>query len=94
MSQDLFANSPFGVIPQQMTEEAMIEQIRERVQELMDTNADLLFSYLYRLDVLEHKIKGALRHPTLPADEALAQLIWERQKQRLQTKKDYQSKFE
>ena len=73
------------------TEEDMIERIRIRVADLLDKNAELLFSYLYRLDVEEHKIKKALRSDQ-PADEAIARLIWHRQKQRLETRKAYRNK--
>lgn len=70
------------------TEADMLERIRLRVADLLDKNAELLFSYLYRLDVEEVKIKIALNSGE-PTDEALAKLIWERQKQRLATRKAY-----
>jgi hypothetical protein len=89
MSSELFKLGGDMIRPDGETEADMIEAIRERVLAMMDENPDLLFSYLYRLDVLEHKIKAALKHPEMPADLAIAHLIWERQKQRLQTRKDY-----
>lgn len=82
-------NEIFPVLDDEHATEAdMLENIRQRVAELLDKNPELLFSYLYRLDVLEYKIKAAMKSG-LPADEALAELIWSRQKQRLATRKAY-----
>ena len=81
-------NKLFPEINEQATEADMIEDIRQRVADLLDKNAELLFSYLYRLDVEEHRIKTALKSGR-PADEVLAELIWHRQKQRLATRKAY-----
>jgi len=91
MDLSIFNNSPFSLSPDQKSEEDIIEEIRLRVVELLDANPELLFSYLYRLDVEEPKIKMALKHPEFTADNALAHLIWERQKQRLETRKEYGS---
>lgn len=71
-------------------DEEMVQILAEKVQAYLDYNIGLLMSYLYRLDVSEKSIKDAL----LNADEdaghiALARLIWERQKKRLQTKSEY-----
>jgi len=78
---------PFG----EMDDEEMIKILAEKVQAYLDCNINLLMSYLYRLDVLEHKIKSALSNiSNEPGNVLLARLIWERQKQRLETKKSYQ----
>ena len=71
-------------------ETAMIINIERRVAELMEREMGLLMSYLYRLDIKEYKIKACLDpasafHPYT----CLATLIWERQKQRIQSKLDY-----
>jgi hypothetical protein len=67
----------------------IIEMIRSRVATMLDTNPELLFSYLYRLDVEEHKIDMVLKTGGANLDVALANLIWNRQVQRLKTKKEY-----
>ena len=89
MNRDIFSNSPFGVISMDEDEGVIIEEIRLRVADLLDENPELLFSYLYRLDVEEKKIRIALKNPDMTADEALAHLIWSRQKQRLETRNNY-----
>ena len=75
-----------------LDEEHLIIQIERRVAELMEQDFDLLMSYLYRLDVLEPHINSCL-NPESPIHPytCLAHLIWNRQKQRLQTKQKYKS---
>ena len=70
-------------------ESHIIEMIRQRVAEMLDTNPELLFSYLYRLDVEEYKIDHVLKRGGGSMDSELARLIWDRQVQRLKTKKAY-----
>jgi len=69
-------------------EELSIRLIKERVSELLDTDPNLLFSYLYRLDVEEAELQAILHvtPPELLAD-SLADAIWRRQKARLASKK-------
>lgn len=72
-----------------ISDEEMIEILAEKVQAYLDVNISLLMSYLYRLDVLEKDIKEALSNSTNEAGHyALAKLIWKRQKQRHETKKN------
>lgn len=73
-----------------ISEEELLKGITKRVLYLLESNPELLFSYLYRLDVLEHKIQFALNQQTIiPPHQALAQLILDRQKQRIETKRKY-----
>ncbi|NNF35613.1 MAG: hypothetical protein HKN68_16015 [Saprospiraceae bacterium] len=73
-----------------LDEDSLYEMILSRVNELLETDVDLLLSYLYRLDVEEHKITNALSmNAILPANEGIARLILERQKQRMITKKKF-----
>jgi len=71
-------------------EQVIIDAIAERVREMLDKNPELLFSYMYRLDVEERVINHELRKDNpVPADVALANLIWDRQKKRLEFKKNF-----
>lgn len=75
-----------------ISEEELLDAITARVSTMLDKNPELLFSYMYRLDVLEEKIQFALKHQkNVPADMALAQLILDRQKQRILSKQKYKS---
>lgn len=72
-----------------ISDEEMIAILAEKVQAYLDANINLLLSYLYRLDVREDKIKKALANTQdEPGNYIIAKLIWERQKQRLETKKN------
>lgn len=73
-----------------ISESELLDAITQRVLHLLETNPELLFSYLYRLDVLEPKIQFALNQQTaVPPHQALAQLILDRQKERIITKRKY-----
>jgi len=67
----------------------MLKHIADRVERLLKADPDLLMSYLYRLDVTEKSIQSALEMSVFPVPVIFANLIWERQKQRLETKKRY-----
>lgn len=74
-------------------EEKVIAVIALKVEKYLNSNPDLLMSYLYRLDVQEKRIKRALENAEeYPANIVLAKLIWTRQKERLQTRQKYRSK--
>lgn len=65
----------------------LLSLIENRVVELLDRDIDLLFSYMYRLDIKEELIMAVLdKGYPVPAHQALALLILERQKERLITK--------
>lgn len=60
-----------------------------RVTEMLAGDIDLLMSYLYRLDVLEKDLNAALQPGSpIPPNQALAQLILDRQKARVETKRN------
>jgi hypothetical protein len=80
---------------EELAEEQFIQMIAIRVEELMESNLELFFNHLYRMDVSEQKIFKTL-HPATELNEsvyvALARIIYERQKQRLESKKKYSRK--
>lgn len=82
---DQFKDENYNTI----TEKDLLEGIKMRVEELMNEDPRLLFSYMYRLDILEWKIKAALNQSSDPASLAFAKLILERQKERHATKLKY-----
>lgn len=71
-------------------EDDLLHAIKVRVSELLDQDPALLFSYLYRLDVLEVDLKRVLswHHGQNPVD-SISELILERQKNRIATKEKY-----
>lgn len=74
------------------SEEELFAMLCDRIAWLIEHNMEYLLSLLYRNDVLESKIHFALSplDPD-PANIALAKLVMERQRQRLETKKKYGS---
>ncbi len=71
------------------TDEVMLDLIEARVTELLTLNPELLFSYLYRLDIDEHKIKAALNAQKDLPNQSIAKLILQRQKLRIKYKKEF-----
>jgi hypothetical protein len=75
------------------TEDQLLAAIAARVAELLETQPEYLMSLLYRLDVLESKIRPVmLPGAPEPVNVGLARLILERQKQRLFTKQNVKTK--
>ena len=74
----------------ELNEQDLLDYLSEAVGYMIEHRLDFLLSLLYRLDVDENKINKALLpgNPE-PANRALAQLVLERQKQRVATKKAY-----
>jgi len=71
-------------------EEDIIAAIRQRVSHLLDTQPELLMSYLYRLDVLEKDLKRVLdTSANRDIINEFADLIWKRQKLRMELKEKY-----
>jgi hypothetical protein len=70
------------------THEDMINLIADRVDFLLENDKDLLLSYLYRLDISMKRISHVLKIKNIiPAHQSLALLIYQRQLERITTKK-------
>ena len=72
------------------SQEELFAAILERVEYFLDTQPDLLFSYMYRLDVLEKDLKTVIeggRKGNLATH--FAQLIMKRQILRVETRRKY-----
>ena len=73
-----------------LSEEQLLDIIGDRVAWFLEHDKDLLLSYLYRLDIEERHIEHALSLREIdPAHIAIAKLIFKRQKQRMEFKKNY-----
>lgn len=76
-----------------ISESDLLEAITARVKNLVDESPDLLVSYLYRLDIEEDKINAVLKGLTHEDPIAgISNLILERQKQRIASKKNNKQK--
>jgi hypothetical protein len=74
--------------PPPANEAELLALIAERIEEMLEHRPEYLMSMLYRLDVLEVKIRPVM-HPNAPEPPhiGLARLVLERQKQRMETKR-------
>ena len=71
----------------------LLQAIKNRVDDLIAHDIELLLSYLYRLDVAEMDVRKALdSQDETPPNEAIASLIYNRQLKRLETRKKYLQK--
>lgn len=74
-----------------LNEQDVIAYLSEAIGYMLEHKLDFLLSLLYRLDISELKINRVLQpNYPMPANIALAHLVWERQKQRIETKKNIQ----
>lgn len=79
-------------LPELPNEQALLQFLEEVIEHLLEHQIERLFNILYRLDVDERKVQYAL----LPYAEqapaaALAQLVWEREQQKVLARAEYQS---
>jgi hypothetical protein len=70
--------------------EDLIKALAERIAYMLDKEPELLFSTLYRLDVLEHKINAVLHSSSEDPARGLARLIIERQIEKAKTRGQWQ----
>ena len=75
-----------------LTEEKLLSALSEHVEMMMKYRMEILLSTLYRLDVSEQKVAAALSPgAVLSPHIGIAQLIIDRQKQRIYTKTTYKT---
>lgn len=74
-----------------LSEEDLLNLLSQRIAEMLDHEPELLFSTLYRLDILEVDINRIFDDPLIMNDRGLAQLVLARQKQKQETKLKYKA---
>ena len=71
-------------------DQELFEQLCERINYLMAFEMESFLSMLYRLDISERKVRRAMDPANAePPNVALARLIIDRQKARMETKRKY-----
>jgi hypothetical protein len=73
-----------------MTVDEMVDQLRQFISRLIDENMELLFYFLYRIDLPESKVMEALTQSETPSD-SLVDLIVDREKEKTKTRLLYQN---
>lgn len=78
----------FGIdFSEKVSKEKLISALAFRVNQLLEANAEQLFSLLYRLDISERRIKTALLNAeSFPVE--IACLIYERQMEKINSRKN------
>jgi len=80
-------------VAQDVAEEELLMHLGDRVAELLENRPEYFFNLLYRLDVNEQKVQQVLTTETeQPVNIAIARLILDREKVRLETRLKYSSK--
>lgn len=76
--------------PDFLTEEELLAALTEHVAYMMERQMEYLLSALYRMDVAEQRVNAALRPDApVPPARGIAQLIIDRQRERVRTKRTY-----
>lgn len=91
-----FVQKDFEVehIPEDVTEQELIDFLEQFVQNLLDTDMKQLFYVLYRLDINEYKVHQALNPAAIELPhKVLAQLIFQREKQKAKTRIEYNERY-
>lgn len=77
-------------LPEGMSEQELLDALADRIAWLLEYRLEYFFSLMYRLDVPEEKVGEALQPGgEEPANVALARLVIQRQKERLETRKKF-----
>lgn len=73
----------------QITEDDLLTAISARVEQLLEGDPGLLFSYLYRLDIDEGSLNEIISQSSADSVATrVAKLVLQRQKSRINTKKN------
>ncbi len=86
-------NSNFAFKEDADIDEKFLDAVEVRVAELMESNMELFFNHLYRMDVDERKVHQVLISANRDESvyKTIARLIIQRQKKRLETKRKFKS---
>jgi len=88
-------NTQFSdLVPKTELDSDFLNLVTERVAELMETNMELFFNHLYRMDIDERRIHQILQNPEESESVylSIARVIIDRQKKRIETKRKYKQK--
>ncbi len=79
-------------VPDSLTEDELIVLLAERINDLIRQDFNQLLSLLYRIDIDESKLRNLLKeHPEKDAGGLIAEMILERQKQKIAARKQFRS---
>ena len=82
------------IIKENITETTLLQALTQTIALMLDTATERLFALLYQLDVSERKVMEACANATSTQERAaiIAQLVWQREKQKAMTRLEYKKK--
>jgi hypothetical protein len=69
-----------------VSEAEILAALARKVEDMLQYNRDVFFQLMYRLDILEPKLRVALQQQDVPM--AIARLIYERQTEKIVSRRD------
>ena len=86
-------NNDWGLqLPDLVSEEEILKQLAARVTVLIEQGAETFFQLMYRLDISEKKLNGVMDEEHVA--ENIARLIYDRQLQKIESRKLFSSQTE
>lgn len=91
---NLLANNFDLAQSNQRTEADFLQELTKAIALMLTTATERLFVILYQLDVSERKVLDACASATTIAEQAaiIAQLVWQREKEKVKTRLEYKEK--
>ena len=83
------APEEFDLSQTELTRENLLQKLGKLVAYLMEKDFGKLLQVLYRIDIPEEKLKAALASNEASPSEVVAQMIFERVMQKVETRKRY-----
>lgn len=85
------SESEFSLAESEITAQKLLKKLSALVESLINRDFGLLLQVLYRIDIPEDKLKAALVSDQGTPSELIAQMIFEREMQKVETRKRFSS---
>lgn len=82
-------SSELGLEGQELTKEKFIQKLSSLVAYLMEKDFSRLLQILYRIDISEEQLKAALTPGQVMPSDLIAQMIFDREMQKVETRKRF-----
>ncbi len=82
-------SSELAIPEAELSEESLLKKLSNLVSYLMEKDFGKLLQVLYRIDVSEERLKAALATQSQSPSDLIAQMILERELQKVATRKKY-----
>jgi len=69
-----------------ISEAEILSALSRKVAEMLQYNRDVFFQLMYKMDILEHKLRNALQQQDVA--QSIARLIYERQSEKILSRRE------